>query len=176
MIEHMNKLTRPLRAIALVAAAIIALAGLPQASASETVVGLRLGYNTRSESPTVGLMFQRRFSEHFRLAPNVDYYFRHHGVDALSIDCNVHIPFRLTPSGRSSIYPLAGANYSSWNNRGYLEDHNDVNTRKNRLGLNCGLGYEYYASPSLKISVEAKGIFAISTSSATFSASISYVF
>lgn len=134
-----------------------------------------MGYDTRSGSPVAGLMFQHSFSSHVRIAPTVDYYFRLDGVDALAVSLNMHFPYRIaTP--RTSIYPLVGLNYTSWNYNLSDGSDNDVTTRVNRLGLDAGAGFEWMATSSLKLSVEAKANILKSYSSGTFTASIAYVF
>lgn len=159
--------------------AILAVVNTEKVNASEKTFGLRIGYNTRTEAPLAGMFFQYSFGEHFRLSPNLDYYFRHNDVDALSVNCNVHIPFKLLQSGKSALYPLAGLNYSTWSYHFEGEElttTNDVTMRHTRVGLNLGAGFEYYASPTLKLSVEAKATLLKSYSSGTFTASIGYVF
>lgn len=145
-------------------------------SAGEKTVGLRAGYNTRAEAPAAGIFFQYHFSNHFGIAPNVDYYFRHNGTDALSLNANAHFPFALTPTNRASFYPLAGLNYTSWNYHHDDKVNDDVTTRVSRLGLNAGAGFEFRATPTLKLSVEAKATFIKQYSSGTFSVSIGYIF
>lgn len=164
--------------VILALATFAAMSAVPAYGADKTF-GLRAGYNTRNESALAGLFFQYGFSEHFRLSPNVDYIFQHDDVDALSINCNVHMPFKLTQSAKTRIYPLAGLNYTSWNYHHTEQserENDDVTTRRNRFGLNVGAGFEIRATSSLKISVEAKATLIKSYSSATISAAIGYIF
>ena len=152
---------------------------MPEAKADEKTFGIRVGYNTRTEAPLSGLFFQYGFSTHFRVSPNLDYYFRHNDVDALSFNCNVHIPFKLSNSGVTAIYPLAGLNYSAWSHHyegNELKNNNDVTMRQTRVGLNLGGGFEIYASPTLKVSIEAKATLIKAYSSGSFTASIGYIF
>ena len=144
--------------------------------AGEKTLGVRLGYNTRSEAPLAGLFFQYSLTEHFRLSPNVEYYFKHKGTDALSVNLNAHFPFTLGAGSHAALYPLAGVNFTSWNFHQEASDIDDVTTRASRLGLNLGGGFEYYATKSLKLSLEAKATLIKNYSSGTFSLSIGYVF
>lgn len=146
-------------------------------------LGVRVGYNSRNESPVAGLWYQHSFSRHFRLAPNVDYYFRHNSTDALSLNCNVHFPWEVGQSGRVSVYPFAGVNYVSWNNHfdSTVDSESngssdDVTTRVNRFGFNIGGGVEYRVTPTMKVSLEVKGAFVKNYSSATATVSIGYMF
>lgn len=154
-------------------------------SARENAMGLRFAYNTRNASPAAGLWYQHEFAPHFRLSPNVEYIFKHEGTDALSINCNAQFPFRFGNCGQFAFYPLAGLNYTSWNHHhddtpldsnNTRESDGDVTSRTNRFGLNAGAGLEYRVSPTLKLSLEAKGAFVKSYSSATISLSIGYCF
>lgn len=165
---------------ALALAAAIIFASAPNASAGEKTIGIRTGYNTRTSSPLAGLFFQYRFTDHFRLSPNIDYLFRHDNTDALSFNCNGHFPINLSDNGKFSFYPLAGINYTSWNHHHNDEESaksdNDVSTRWNRFGLNAGAGFEIIATPTLKVSAEAKATFIKNYSSGTFTISIGYIF
>lgn len=160
--------------------AALALMSVANLWAGEKTFGLRAGYNTRNESPLAGLFFQYGFSDHLRLSPNIDYFFRHDETDALSMNCNLQFPFRLSAGGRTAIYPLGGLNYTSWNyhhkTTDEKDDDNDVSTRRNRFGVNLGGGFEVYATPTLKLSLEAKATFIKSYTSGTFSLSIGYIF
>ncbi len=165
-----------LKSIIIVIVAAMALALPLSATSGEKTVGLRAGYNTRGETAVAGVMFQYRFSDHFRLSPNIDYYFRHNGVDGLSFDVNAHFPLSIAKNGRFNCYPLAGVNFTSWDYH-FIDDNNDdISNRETRLGLNVGAGLEYYATPTLKLSFEAKASILKQYSSGTFNLSIGYVF
>lgn len=144
----------------------------------EKSFGPKLGYISKNKSAIAGLFFQYAFSEHFRVAPEIGYVFRHNDLDAFTIDVNAHIPFGFTGE-KVAFYPLAGLNYSSWNshfNREAFEDSKDVSTRTNRFGANVGAGFELRCSESLKLSIEAKYCLIKSFSSAQIAAGISFVF
>lgn len=149
-----------------------------EAQSGEKMMGVRAGYNTRNESAVGGIVFQYRFSEHFRLAPEIDYIFRKVGTDAFSFNGNAHFPFALGQG--VNIYPLAGLNFTSWNTKleydeeGSNED--DVSTRSGKFGLNVGGGIEYYASTTLKISFEGKFCWVNKYDTGAFTIGIGYVF
>lgn len=161
-----------------IVAAIMAALSTPfdvSAQRGEKTLGIRAGYNTRNESAMTGIYFQYRFSKHFRIAPNADYIFRHHGTDALSVNGNVHFPFALSP--RWNIYPLAGINFTMWNHRSEnLENTDDVSTRSNKFGLNAGGGLEWYATPTLKIMLEGKYCWVKDFDTGAITLGIGYVF
>lgn len=146
------------------------------AQKGEKTVGLRAGYSTRNESAIAGVYFQYRFSRYFRLAPNIDYIFRHRGTDAFSFNGNAHFPISLVPQ-RLNIYPLAGINYTSWNMRiEGLDETDDVTTRAGKFGINIGGGLEWYATPTLKVLFEGKFCWVNKYDTGALTLGIGYVF
>lgn len=144
----------------------------------EKSVGIRGGYTSKNRSATAGLYFQYSFNKSFRISPNLDYTFRHNGIDAYSINLNCHMPIALR-SERIRAYPLAGLNYTSWNQINNADSYSsidDSSTRTSRLGANMGAGIEYYATSTMKLALEAKYLLAKNYSSAIISLSIGYVF
>lgn len=113
-------------------------AALAEGHRGEKTISLLAGYAHYNRSGMAGVEFTYRFSEHFRLAPGVDYVFRHNGMDALQITLDCHIPFSLPH--RMEIYPLVGVNFTGWNNH-LKAIGGDVTTRVNRFGLNVGAGW-----------------------------------
>lgn len=142
----------------------------------EKSLGLRAGYNTRNESPVTGLYFQYAFSRHFRLAPNIDYVYRHHGTDAYSANVNAQFPIIYDHNDRFGVYPFTGVNFISWNHRLNNTDGQETSSRVSRLGLNFGVGVEFYCTKSLKIHAEGKFNLVESYSSGVFTIGIGYVF
>lgn len=147
------------------------------AGKGEKSVGLRGGYTTANKSAVAGLYFQYSFSDHFRIAPDIDYSFRNNGTDAISLNLNAHVPFRFE-SEKVALYPLAGLNYTSWNihKRIEIEDNDDAKSRIDRLGLNIGGGVEYYVKPTLKLGFEGKYRWTRDYNSGVLNLSIGYVF
>ncbi len=153
---------------------------LPEATAQkhEKSVGLHGGYTTTHDAPVAGLYFQYRFSNHFRLSPSIDYYFRHKGTDAFTVNLNADFPFAVGNSGKFNIYPIAGVNLTSCNYRTEAadKDSDDSTTRRNRLGFNVGGGAEYYITSTMKVAVEAKYDWVLHYDGGVFTASIGYLF
>ncbi len=118
--------------------------------------GPYLGFVSRNTSATAGLKFDYRFSKVVRLAPEIGLIFRHHDLDGLAVDVNVHFPLEFA-GGRAAFYPLVGAAYTSWGRHNIDSSTlNDVTTHANSLGLNAGAGIEYLCKPTLKLSAEAR--------------------
>lgn len=142
-------------------------------------VGLRAGFTTRNTTATAGLYFSYRFSEHFRLAPKIDYAFPHYQTDAFSFDIDFESPFALSSTGKVNFYPIAGLNYSTFSRHltdAEMEDSDDTSQRSNEFGLSLGAGLEYFATPSLRLAVEGKGVLIKKYSGGWFNLSIGYVF
>ncbi|MCM1484270.1 MAG: porin family protein [Muribaculaceae bacterium] len=160
------------------AAAILLPIGSYAFSKGEKSVGLRGGYSTTHNSPVAGLFFQYRFTEHFRLSPEIDYYFRHDHTDAYALNVNADIPISLGADSPVNIYPLAGLNFTSWNvhHPGSTDQSDDTSTRTSRMGVNAGAGIEYYATPTLKFALEAKYAYVKHFDGAVITLSIGYVF
>ena len=146
------------------------------AERGEETLGLRAGFNGRNSSAVAGVMFQYAFSSRFRLAPNIDYVFRHKATDAYSMSINAHFPINFGSYKRFDIYPLAGVNFISWNHRLNDTDGLDTSSRTSRLGLNIGGGAEFYCTSSLKICVEGKFNWVRHFNSGVVNLGIGYVF
>lgn len=149
------------------------------AAKGEKTFGVKTGYVSRNKSALAGITFQCGISDHFRLAPSAECIFRHDDRDALQIDLDAHFPFSFTGE-RAALYPIAGINYSSWNRHSTEIDDDqeskDVSTRSGYLGLNAGCGFEFKASSTLKLSLEARYSLVKSNSSVQISVGIGYMF
>lgn len=168
-----------IKSIAAAIAAVAVTFGSLTASAvekGEKSVGVRAGYTTSNHSGVGGLYFTYAFSSRFRLAPDMDYSFRHNGSDAFSINLNAHVPVT-DPLARFTFYPLAGINYTSWNLHDISTgDYDDVSTRTDRLGINIGAGASYAVTPTLRLGFESKFRWLRNYNSGVFTMSIGYVF
>lgn len=154
----------------------------PEAAAENTykgkkTLGLELGYASRNTSALTGIEFTYRFSRCFRLAPAINYTFRHDNTDALALNINAQIPFTLNKRGNWDLFPIAGIGYTSWNIHSPKEWQNDdVTTRRNRLGLNLGLGTGVNVSEGLRLGAKVEFALNKGYSSANAMAFIAYIF
>lgn len=172
--SHYSSINKILTAMLL----FVAIPGVAQHK-GEKSVGLRGGFTTRNTTATAGLYFSYRFSEHFRFAPKMDYAFRHHGTDAFSFDFDAEFPISLSSHDKVSFYPIAGLNYSTFST--HLTDDNmeyvdDTSQRSNEFGLSVGAGIEYFATPTLRLALEGKGVLIKKYSGGWFNVSIGYMF
>lgn len=141
--------------------------------------GIRTGFATLNRAPLAGIEFSYAFSRHFILAPSIDYAFRNDNLDGLLFNIDYHGPWSLTPSGRLYVYHIVGVDYVSWSSHMPTEDassDDDVTTRFNRLGLDFGAGIAYYATPTLRLSLQGKFNWVKDHNSGIFNLGISYVF
>lgn len=119
----------------------------------EKTLALRGGYIGYNESATAGLEFTYRFSRLFRLAPSLDYVFRHHDTDALIIDLDAQFLFPFS-GDRMAFFPYAGPKYASWTlHPGGSRESNDVSSRRSRLGIDAGVGIEANITPVFRIGI-----------------------
>lgn len=166
-------------ATALLLTAVLA-AIMPQqavARGHEKVFGVKTGWISRNESALAGLYFQYRFTDHFRLAPEVDIAFRNKDRNALLINVDAHFP--VNAGSRVEFYPLVGCNFSAWSLHTTVvqdEHSNDVTNRTSRFGLTAGAGLGVKVTPTLRLNFEARGTFVKSNNAALVTAGIGYVF
>lgn len=162
----------------LIAASVSFPSFVAQAASDDTpskTLGVLGGYNTRNKSGEAGIFFQYRFSNRFRIAPNITYITRRKGIDALDININAHFPL-LKNSGRFNIYPLAGISYTSWNSHTDIDSTDDNRERSNKFGINMGGGIEAAVTPTLKLRFEGKWVAAKHACTGDFSIGIGYMF
>ena len=158
------------------AIAFTALTAAADEYSGEKTLGLQTGYITYNQSAVAGIEFTYRFNRNFRLAPSVNYVFRHKSVDALMINLSAQVPFPF--AGKWEVFPLAGINYSSWNyHKGTATDNNpDVASRVTRFGLNLGAGIGVAATSTLRLSLTADYVFIKHFGGCNILAKIAYKF
>ncbi|MDE7153127.1 MAG: porin family protein [Muribaculaceae bacterium] len=145
----------------------------------EKNVGVELGYTSRNESAVAGIQFSYAFSEHFRVAPNLQYAFRNNNRDGMLINFDFHVPLDIQSGSKFEIYPLAGLNYSCWTSYQEVwsnDKFDDVSKRKNRFGLNLGAGVGLNATESLRFTFEARYSLVKRFSTTTLALGVAYRF
>lgn len=146
------------------------------AQRGEKCFGVSTGYTSTNESAIGSLFLQYGLTDNLRISPEVGCVFRHHDLDAFTLDLNLHFPLTIS-SSRLQLYPLAGLNFSSWTLHNLLmDDTDDVSTRTSNLGANLGAGFQLFASSSLKLKIEAKYTLISHHSTFVCSVGIGYVF
>lgn len=175
----MANLTLPGRILAAIVIA-LAVVAAPAADArtvkGEKSFGPAIGYVSRNNSATGGIVFNYSFSSVVRIAPEIGIIFRHKDLDGLNASVNVHFPLGSAGS-RFTFYPLVGANFTSWSLHDTdAESGNDVTTHRNMFGLNAGAGVELRCSGALRLSLEARYTLMRHYPTAFVTAGIAFVF
>lgn len=173
-----------LRNIVIAVLALVGSAVLFQAQAAvkgERNVGVTAGYTSSNKSAVAGIGFSYAFSQHFRVAPNLQYAFRNNNRDGLLINFDFHVPLNIESGNKVEIYPIVGLNYSCWTNYYKSEEKekdnsNDVSTRKNRFGLNAGAGVGYNVTETIRLSFDARYTLVKGFNTTTLAAGIAYRF
>lgn len=154
-----------------------------QTTKGRTSFGVKTGYVTLNKTASAGIELQYAFSNHFVLAPSIDYVFRNENLDGLLFNLDYHGPWQLDKDGKWYFYHILGVNYASWSthtkaapdDNGHYND-DDVTTRFNRVGLDFGAGFDYYVRPTLKLSLQGKFNWIKDHNTGLFNIGISYVF
>lgn len=142
----------------------------------EKTLGLAAGYSGYNRSAVTGVEFTYRFCRNLRVAPSMDYVFRHRGTDAMQLNLDLQTPL---PVARGvALYPLVGLNYSSYNRHSRAADPSldDVTTRQSRFGLNLGGGLDLDVTRSLRLGLSAHYTLIHRFHGATLLARIAYRF
>ena len=149
-----------------IALLLILITGLNTANAQLSIGG-GLAYNDGINAP--GLFAKGEFNiiDNIVLSPSVSYF---SGSEArfsgnvyknnlLALDVNGHYLIEIMQD-ELNVYPLAGLNYSNYNNGGedfiFLEDSETRQVDGNALGLNIGAGGKWSFSDQLSVFVELK--------------------
>lgn len=119
---------------------------LGEYSRNEKTLGARVGYTGLNRSMIMGIDGTWAPVPMLRLAANMDYAFKNHGVSALALDVNAHVPMHFTEASRLTFYPMAGLDVTQ------VIDHGV------HLGLNLGFGTEYRVASDIGLFGEVKGV------------------
>ena len=147
----------------------------------EKNVGVTAGYTSSNKSAVAGIGFSYAFSQHFRVAPNLQYAFRNNNRDGLLINFDFHVPLNIEGGNKVEIYPIVGLNYSCWTNyykseEKEKESSDDVSTRKNRFGLNAGAGVGYNVTETIRLNFDARYTLVKGFNTTTLALGIAYRF
>lgn len=145
----------------------------------QTSVGLRGGFTSRNTTGTAGLYLSYQFTDHFRLAPKVDYAFRHNKIDAFSFNADAECPIALNADKNLYFYPIAGLNYSTYSTHFQVTENDisdDSSERTNNFGLNLGAGLEYRPTATMRLAFESKCTLVKQNTGAWLTLSIGYLF
>ncbi|MDE7381589.1 MAG: porin family protein [Muribaculaceae bacterium] len=145
---------------------ILLIPGVSFAEKGEKILGVAGGYISTNNSGYAKLYFQYSFSRHVRIAPDIDYVFKHNGKSAYGVNADIHFPFRVSKG--IHLYPLAGVGFSSWS----VDGSDNVS----RFGFNVGGGMDLYITSNLKVNVQGKYNLVHSMKGAYIDVGFGYVF
>ena len=122
-------------------------------------IGLNVGYGTDFiKNLSVGVKFNYNFTDQFQLSPSFNYYLPKDGFSVFVFDADLHYLFDV--ASKLVVYPLAGVNFSSWNNVFSFSDDDypddGGSSSDKHIGLNLGGGFGYELSDNLIFGLELK--------------------
>lgn len=117
-------------------------------------LGFHAGYANKFNSPAAGVHLHYYHTNTLRYAPSVTFYYPRKSTNIWEIDFDAH--FIVPLNWEFSFYPLIGANYSNlkYDPSDKLDEYTDW--RKNRVGLNLGVGFQYDIAYRVRSSLELK--------------------
>lgn len=142
----------------------IALIGSVTSINAQFSIGGGLGYNDKINAPGVVVKAEVEIMEDISISPSISYF---SGSEArlsgsgyknnlLAIDVNGQYAIEIMMD-ELNVYPLAGLNYSSYKNGGFIfEDEGIRQNEGNALGLNIGGGGRWSFSDQLSAFAELK--------------------
>lgn len=113
-----------------------------QVQQGETAVGANLVYGSEIESMGLGARFQYGILDHVRAEVGFNGFFEHDHQSCWDVNINAHYLLRLF-NDQLYFYPLAGVNYTMFNDKKPSEQYPNGPGQKNYIGLNVGAGIEY---------------------------------
>lgn len=132
----------------------------------DMTLGLNGGFTNGNHSGYAGLYFRYSFAKHIRIQPSVEYVFKHKGQSAFDFNLDMQFPFRISKGFH--VYPLGGMTFNTWDI--------DPGGTISHFGGNAGAGFDLNFTSTLKVSVEAKYSFMVSTPGVYIGAGIGYNF
>lgn len=116
-----------------------------------------LGFNVNYGNDTnvgLGVKYRYNLSDHIRIEPAFNYYFKHDYVSMWDLNANFHY---LCPVAENiTVYPLAGLGYA--NATAHLKDLGEgwENVSDGKITVNLGAGADFQVSSSVKLNLELK--------------------
>ncbi len=111
--------------------------------------GVHTGYGAEINSLGVGAHIHYYRTNNLRFVPSYTYFIERKNERMWMVDADAH--YILPVSITASLYPIAGLHYSHWT---FNEAPDQV--RKNRLGLNLGLGFQHDISYRVRANIDMK--------------------
>lgn len=121
------------------------------AQQGESALGVNLNYGNDTNFG-LGVKYRYNLSDHVRIEPAFNYYFKHDYVSMWDLNANFHY---LCPVAENvTVYPLAGIGYA--NATAHLKDWGLDNESDGKITVNLGAGADFQVSSSVKLNLELK--------------------
>lgn len=123
------------------------------AQKGESALGINLNYGNDT-NVGLGVKYRYNLSDHIRIEPAFNYYFKHDYASMWDLNANFHY---LCPVAENiTVYPLAGLGYA--NATAHLKDLGEgwENVSDGKITVNLGAGADFQVSSSVKLNLELK--------------------
>lgn len=121
------------------------------AQQGESALGVNLNYGNDTNFG-LGVKYRYNLSDHVRIEPAFNYYFKHDYISMWDLNANFHY---LCPVAENvTVYPLAGIGYA--NATAHLKDWGLDNESDGKITVNLGAGADFQVSSSVKLNLELK--------------------
>ncbi len=121
------------------------------AQQGESALGVNLNYGNDTNFG-LGVKYRYNLSDHVRIEPAFNYYFKHDYVSMWDLNANFHY---LCPVAENvTVYPLAGIGYA--NATAHLKEWGLDNESDGKITVNLGAGADFQVSSSVKLNLELK--------------------
>lgn len=157
-------------ALALVAVALMACTVNAQEK-GEMRIGAQMNYGLHSDykNPGLGVRYQYCITDHFRIEPSANFFFKKDNMTMWDLNFNLHYVFQLAP--KFNIYPLGGLTLL-----GADYDFHDYSDSDTQFGINLGGGVEYWLTHNFGFNGEVKYQFVDGWDRPVISAGVMYKF
>lgn len=123
------------------------------AQKGESALGVHLNYGNDSNLG-LGVKYRYGITEHLRIEPAVNYYFKHDYASMWDMEANLHYLFPVADN--VSIYPLGGLGYARAT--AHLSDLGIgwKNVSDGKIAVNLGAGMDFRVASNIKLNLELK--------------------
>jgi hypothetical protein len=134
-------------------------------------IGTSLNYGTYMKGLGWGFRYQQHFSEKFRIAPQITYFFNGSGRQGWEMSGDAHYLFNLE-NEKAKLYPILGVTLLIVN----FKEGTRSDLSKNKVGINLGAGGQYDLSSRFALFGEVKYAVVSSPGQAAIAAGVAYKF
>lgn len=145
--------TKIMRKILVLLVCLCACVATSYAQKGESALGVSLNYGNEANLG-LGLKYRYGITDHLRLEPAFDYYFKNDHFSMWDLGANLHYVFPV--ADRVSVYPLAGLNYAQ--GKAHLSDLGEgwSNVTSGKIAINLGAGVDFKMASNVNLNLELK--------------------